>query len=258
MITRSHQNPRPTVAFGPGARAFTIVETLLVVAVAGALVTIAFAASRHAVVAGQQAKCAGNLRQLGAALNLYANENDGWLPGTTHELGVEYEKAWVFALKPYLASCDRVRICPADPKGRERLDANGTSYILNSYVFVPQVGPFGESLGTSLNNVRRISQPSRTLFAANISDRQGVSVQSDHTHSERWGGNDLPDQRVSGNWDALCADIQPDRFTTRPRADHTNGSANYLFADGHVENIAASEVKRRLIEGDNIARPPDL
>lgn len=252
------RSPRVAASFGPAVRGFTLVEFLVVVAVVGALAAITTVAANWAIVAGQQAKCASNLRQIGTAISLYANDNDGWLPGTTHEHGVDFKQAWIFALKPYLGNCDEVRICPADPKGKRRLEAGGTSYILNSFVFVPQVGPFGEPLGNSMNNLRRISQPSKTFFAGNISDKQGVSVQSDHTHSERWGGNDLADQRVSGNWDALCADIQPDRFTTRRKADHTGGSANYLFADGHVENIAAAELKRRLLNGENIARPPGL
>lgn len=239
-------------------RGFTLVETLVVLGVLAVLVVMTTPMMKRAVIAGWQQRCAGNLRQIGLAISTYAADHDGWLPGTTHEWGADYTKAWIHALKPYLGDMDQVRICPADPKGTQRLAAEGTSYILNSYVFVPQVGPFGEPLGASLNNLNRISQPSKTLFAANISDKQGVSVQSDHTHSERWGGSELPEPSAGGNWDALCADIEPDRFTTNPKADHTDGSANYLFADAHVENIVASVIKERLERGDNIARPPDL
>ena len=33
------------------------------------------------------------------------------------------------------------------------------------------------------------------------------------------------------------------------------GSANYLFADGHVEQIDASVMKDRINSGDNFAEP---
>jgi prepilin-type processing-associated H-X9-DG protein len=224
------------------------VEVIAVVAVISILAGLLVPAVQGMVVAGQRAECASNLRQVGTGILLYSNDNNGFLPGTTHELGTDIERAWIFALKPYLGGVDKVRICPADPKGAERLAANGTSYILNSFVFVPRVGPFGEALPGSLNNVRYLSEPSKTLFASNVSDRRGASVQNDHTHSELW----------DGSWARLCADLQPDRFTQRADGDQLNGSANYLFGDGHVENIAAKEVKARLDRGENIARPPEL
>ncbi len=229
-------------------RGFTLVEILVVVAIVSVLAAFLVPSVQGMVVAAQRAECSSNLRQVGTAILLYANDHDGSLPGTTHELGTDIDQAWIFALKPYLGNVDEVRICPADPKGAERLAADGTSYILNSFVFVPRIGPFGEVMPGSLNNLRYLSEPSKTLFAGNISDDQGASMQNDHTHSERW----------DGNWAALCADLAPDRFTKSEAADNLNGSANYLFGDGHVENIKASEVKERLDRGDNIARPPDL
>ena len=233
---------------GNRMRGFTLVEILVVVAIVSVLAALMVPSLKGMVVAAQRAECASNLRQLGTGILLYANDHDGFLPGTTHELGTDVERAWIFALKPYLGEVDKVRICPADPKGAERLAANGTSYILNSFVFVPRVGPFGEALPGSLNNLRYLSEPSKTLFAANVSDDRGASVQNDHTHSERW----------DGNWGALCADLEPDRFTSSPSADHLDGSANYLFGDGRVENIAARIVKERLDRGDNIGRPPGV
>ncbi len=228
--------------------AFTLVELLVVVAIIAVLAGLLVPTVQGMIVAGQRAECSSNLRQVGTGILLYASDNDGYLPGTTHELGTDFEKAWIFALKPYLGNVDEVRICPADPKGADRLAANGTSYILNSLVFVPRIGPFGEVLPGSLNNLRFLSEPSKTLFAANISDQQGASVQNDHTHSEEW----------DGNWAKLCVDLQPDRFTRHEKADHSNGTANYLFGDGHVANIAAEDLKERLEGGDNIARPPEL
>ncbi len=244
-----HLRSQPArVANRPSAAGFTLVEVIVVVAIVTILAALSLPMVQRSLVGAKRAECSSNLRQIGTAIHLYANDHDGRLPGTTHELGTDIEAAWIFALKPYVGGVDEIRICPADPKGPDRLRADGTSYILNSYVFVPRIGPFGEALPGSINNVRAISQPSQTLFASNISDAQGVSAQSDHTHSDRW----------EGSWGALCADIQPDRFTTNAQPDHTEGSANYLFADGHVETIAASVVKERLERGDNIARPPDL
>jgi prepilin-type N-terminal cleavage/methylation domain-containing protein/prepilin-type processing-associated H-X9-DG protein len=237
-------NGRATV--GSDSSGFTLIEVLVVIviiAVLAALITPIVIISK---TRGKQSACLSNMREIGTALQRYASDNDGNFPETTHSAGVRFSRAWIFTLKPYLANCDKVRISPADPHGAERLRANGTSYVLNSYVFVPQVGPFGEK-GDSLNNVNRLPYPARTILAFNVSDQQPPSVMNDHTHSERW----------LGNWNRFCGDTEPNRHRTESsNKDHTNGSANYLYADGHVEAIEAAEVKRRIDRGVPFAKPP--
>lgn len=196
-------------------------------------------------VRANEVACASNMRQIGAALLIYANDHDGDFPETSHSTGVHFDRAWIFALKPYLAKCDLVRICPADPRGTARLQANGTSYILNSHIFIPEIGPFGEA-GASLGNVRRLPYPASTMLAFNVSDQQSPSVLNDHTHSELW----------PGNWRRVCQDIQPNRHRSGAAStDQTNGSANYLFADGHMQSIAAAEIRRLTDLGFAFAKP---
>lgn len=227
-------------------RAFTLIELLVVIAIIAILAGLLFPVVGRMRARGNETACAANMRQIGAALLLYANEHDGDFPETTHTTGVKFDQAWIFALKPYVENCDKIRISPADPKGEARLQANGTSYILNSYIFVPEIGPFGE-VGASLGNVRRLPFPAHTMLAFNVSDQQGASVLSDHTHGELW----------PRDWKRVCADIQPDRHRAgSSKADHTEGSANYLFADGHVEAIAATEVKRQIDRGVAFSKPP--
>lgn len=79
-----------------------------------------------------------------------------------------------------------MRICPYDPKGAERLKAKGRSYVLNSYIFVPEVGPFGEVIGPQPNRYSAIPEPSRTMMASICSDGTGVGPVNDHTHSNEW------------------------------------------------------------------------
>lgn len=189
-----------------------------------------------------QTACASNMRQLGLGMMTYAAENAFKLPETTHTVTVG--KAWIAALAPYLGNVDKVRICPADPKGRERLAAGGTSYVLNSFLFVPETDPFGNVTGGPANDLRAIASPSATLMAFVCSDATGLSAGNDHTHSDGWT-----------SWSAVTRDIAPDRFTTSKKTDHSSGSSNYLFADGHVEKITATALKARVDQGENIAQP---
>jgi prepilin-type processing-associated H-X9-DG protein len=185
-----------------------------------------------------------NMRQIGIAMNLYANENQGWLPTTTH--GANQQNSWIYQLEEYLGNqFEECRICPADPRGQERLHANGTSYILNEFTAVDLTNPFGQLLETYRHRVR-MEKPSDTVIMFTVSDEVGASVMNDHTHSRRWN-----------NWNAVTDDIQPDRFGNGA-SDHSEGSANYLYADGRVENIRAAQVKSWIDSGINFAAPPEI
>ena len=224
--------------------AFTLVELLVVIAIIAILAAILFPVMGSMTAASKRTACSSNMRQIGAALVAYAGENNMDLPATTHT--AKLEKAWIFTLAKYLGDTDKVRICPADPNGAERLKAGGTSYVLNSYVFVPEYGPFGNVIREPMNNLLRIQMPARTILAFVVSDGQPPGATSDHTHSGRWK-----------NWNAVLADIAPDRHRGgSANADHTSGDSNYLYADGHVETIDAKVVKEKIDAGINIAVPP--
>lgn len=226
--------------------AFTLVELLAVLAIITVLAGIAFPIVGQIQLAGKKTECLSNMRQIGLGLQLYANDNQGNFPETTHTR--DLDQSWISTLAPYIGDLDKVRICPADPKGRQRLKAGGTSYTLNSFLFVPKYSPFGELIEPALNNFRRIPEPSRTYLAFNISDSTPVGPTNDHTHSDRWT-----------SWNAVTADIEPNRFRRGDsNADHTNGSANYLFADGHVENLDARDMKALIESGENFAEPPGV
>lgn len=227
-----------------GVRGFTLLELLVGVVLVGVLSGLAALGARGALTAADQAKCAGNLKNLGVAFHLYALDHDGKFPETTHTR--ELQEAWIYTLETYLGNFDETRICPADPKGPERLRARGTSYVLNSYLFVPEIGPFGEVEGPALNRVSAIPEPSRTMMAFICADRTGSGPGNDHTHSVEWT-----------SWAGVCRDVAPDRFGGGAPL-RTRGRANYLYVDGRVESMHAAELKQKTEAGINVARPPGI
>lgn len=223
---------------------FSLVEMLVVAVILVSLAVAVFSVARAARTSSRQAACMANLRNIGAALHLYAADHDGVFPETTHT--TDLDSAWIYQLEAYLGNFEESRVCPDDPKRKERLAARGTSYVLNSFLFVPEIDPFGQPVGPALNRVASIPDPSRTLLAFVCSDRTGTGPGNDHTHSNQWN-----------SWSAVCRDIAPDRFGGSAK-DHSKGRSNYLHADGSVVSMPAGEVKRKIDSGINIALPPGL
>jgi prepilin-type N-terminal cleavage/methylation domain-containing protein/prepilin-type processing-associated H-X9-DG protein len=63
------------------AKGFTLIELLVVIAIIAVLAGLLFPAFGRMQVLTDRAKCASNLRQVGAAINAYVGEHDGYLPG---------------------------------------------------------------------------------------------------------------------------------------------------------------------------------
>lgn len=216
-----------------------MVELLVVIAIIGVLTGLVGAALGSARVGANKAKCLSNQRQIGLALMSYANEHDGEFPPTTHTTGsMHKERSWIFELAPFLENVDEIRLCPADPPARQKRirDLQATSYLLNDLVFDSY----------DHNRMIKIPYPSRTLLLCILSESRAPSLTRDHIHGDEWT-----------SWIAALNDIEPDRHRSGPRASNRlKGSANYLYADGHVENTSASEFKTLFDRGINPAAVP--
>lgn len=142
-------------------RAFTLVELLVVVAVAGVLAAIAVPIYQRIAESGRATGCVGNLRQLGIGLSAYLGDHNMILPTLRAGRSSLADDVPVIdkTFDKYVRE-KRVFACPADRTGFA--EKTGTSYYWN-------VALNGQSLA-SLNFLNLVQDHSRIPI---LSDKEG-------------------------------------------------------------------------------------
>jgi len=187
---------------------FTLVELLVVLAVIALLAALLLPALFRAKESARTTQCLNQMRQLGMAVRLYADENGDTFPRSQHSAFAYGELPWERSLAPILGSSTTawtnlltgIYHCPGDRR------ATPWSYGLNVYY---ELGPGDDYIGRpeTWRHLAQVPHPSATiLFAENNSS-------ADHLMAQFWYS---PTDAV-------------DLAATRH-----SGRANYTLADGHA------------------------
>jgi prepilin-type N-terminal cleavage/methylation domain-containing protein/prepilin-type processing-associated H-X9-DG protein len=222
-VQRKHCAARP--GFGlPGTRgrvigrrwstgvAFTLIELLVVIAIIAILAALLLPVLARAKDSAKSIQCLNQMRQIGLATRLYADDNDDQFPRSQHSAAANHQQVWERAIAPLLGggSSDTkawtnlvsgIYHCPADAA------AVYIDYGLNAYFELePPV------VATAWHKVASIPKPSSTICFCEIDS----TANTDHVMPEDW-------ELVSDPW--LNDIVKPFRHQQQ---------ANYVYVDGHV------------------------
>jgi prepilin-type N-terminal cleavage/methylation domain-containing protein/prepilin-type processing-associated H-X9-DG protein len=210
-------------------RAFTLIELLVVVAIIAILAAILFPVFAQAREKARQAGCLSNLKQIGAAAQMYAQDYEERLPGT--ELGEgEGEYYWLEMLSPYTKNRE-IFHCPS-ASVKLGLQASGVSQEFSfSYAMNDIHDGAGHSIGAAFQPLAVISYPADTLYIVDgwpaASEAEAGSYPERHEIGWVPAGYGAP----GGGLHARDPIVYPyDDGNGR----HT-GSLNFLACDGHVK-----------------------
>ena len=213
----------------------TLVELLVVIAIIGVLIALLLPAIQAARAAARAASCKNNMRQIGLAMLQFCDAHDGDFP-IFQDDKKHAALSWLYTLKPYLESVDAIRICPEDPIGPQRLEADSTSYVINDYISANVKG--------GIRNLRKLQATSKTRTVFEGSDKRTTAFANEHVHASQWFSK-VNQQLGLVVWN-IEKDIQPDRHLD---------TANYLYADGHVEVLPAAQIYEWIDAKCDFAKP---
>lgn len=242
-------------------KGFTLVELLVVIGIIALLISILLPSLAKARASAAAVVCGSNMRQMGAAMTMYANENRNALPYAWFSNNqLDQHVSWDGAIQSYLGYpvADyynwwgpiqrKVLLCPSDIADHSRPNFYFRSYAM-TYSSDTYINPtlnirvIGTGRSLVYNNNTPPANPALQEQACNLSSVPNSSstlLLVEFNHMNNWQGGGTYNSVYNPSWQS---GMNPPDWNPTPRLGKpVHGEKwNYLFVDGHVERLFPSE-----------------
>jgi prepilin-type N-terminal cleavage/methylation domain-containing protein/prepilin-type processing-associated H-X9-DG protein len=227
-------------------KGFTLIELLVVIAIIAILAAILFPVFARAREQARKAACQSNLKQIGLAVAQYTQDFDESYPAAVNSSNAVGNRYWYEVLDPYMKS-SQLLICPT--AGVITSYSTGAKQYGGGYGWniagTGNLGANGNGFGYTTANwstpgndgpvqLSEVDEPSRTIQVGDPCSGgytgNGIYIigYSDMRYMPVLHGGSV------GPFSAASTSVPSD----------TAGGGNYLFADGHVKFLRASQSLR--------------
>lgn len=229
-------------------KAFTLIELLVVIAIIAVLMGVLLPVLGKARKQAWQAVCKSNLRQIGAAAELYAQDNDNTVPRGAISITTDREYIWFLNFLPYMAHAQdkedyrdvKIFRCPAYPDKRQTV-----CYTINGCYLENDEDRLGREWNIQNIGKCNLTKYKRLHGTIYLADNSYVNGARPIIESAEDGGlalcdvrtaNDLPYQRTKNG---VVGNLQGGRRFSAAR--HRDG-VNALFMDWSVAFLKSKDI----------------
>ena len=181
--------------YGQGKKGFTLIELLVVIAIIAILAAMLMPALSNAREKARQASCVNNLKQMGLALNMYSQDNDGFFPrgggtdGKTPHNKLRSDTGIFLGaglLLPYMGNNAAIFGCPSATVFKPQKvvnDMKGGDDVYSAYLYTGHYALTGKEWEQVTQKAMLLDFDNRDLAVSNIShDLKHVNILAGDGH----------------------------------------------------------------------------